>query len=70
MPKTCSDCSTRNICKEICPEIEAQLPKPRGGGHRKEFPTDNIEGIYQKVKDKEKGWRKQPNIYGDNWATK
>lgn len=32
----CLNCPTKNTCKEICPEVEALLPKPRSGGHRKE----------------------------------
>ena len=36
----CLNCDKRDTCKEICPELEAVLPKPRGGGHKKEFPVD------------------------------
>ena len=64
---TCLDCPTYKTCKEICPKVEAVLPKPRSGGHRKEFPTDKIEEVYAKNKDKEHGGRKLPKIYGDNW---
>mgnify|MGYP001187606858 CR=1 FL=1 len=33
---TCGKCGKRSNCKEICKEVEALLPKPRSGGHRKE----------------------------------
>ena len=32
----CLDCTKRNTCREICPELEKTLPKPRSGGHMKE----------------------------------
>lgn len=43
------------------------LPKPRSGGHRKEFPTNKIEQVYQYVKEKETGLRKKPIIYGADY---
>jgi len=63
---TCLDCPTYKTCKEICPAVEAVLPKPRSGGHRKEFPTDKIEEVYAKHKERETGIRVKPKIYGDS----
>jgi len=46
----CLSCDKKPECKEICPELEKILPKPRSGGHRKEFPCDpqKIEGLANK----------------------
>jgi len=63
----CLECEKRPTCKKICPELEKELPKERGGGHNREFPTGNIEGVYNYQKEKETGLRKEPKIYGDNW---
>jgi hypothetical protein len=44
---SCQFCGKRSDCKEICKEVEKLLPKPRSGGHRKEFACDpfKIEGL-------------------------
>lgn len=45
----CQKCQDRPCIKtgKICNEVEALLPKPRSGGHRKEFSCDphKIEGL-------------------------
>jgi hypothetical protein len=37
---SCGKCGKRSDCKEICKEVEALLPKPRSGGHKKEKSVD------------------------------
>jgi hypothetical protein len=54
---SCSVCQSYTFCKVICKTVEAILPKPRGGGHRKEFSTGNIEEVYNYMKSKESGWQ-------------
>ncbi len=58
----CLNCYKRSDCKEICKEVEALLPKPRSGGHRKEFSVDpsKIGEIYQRNEDRKSGWRNIP----------
>lgn len=36
----CKSCGKRSICSEICPEIEALLPKKTTGRHKKEYLFD------------------------------
>lgn len=67
----CLNCPTKNTCKEICPEVEALLPKPRSGGHKKEkshSPTHLAE-IMDKISGQKYtcggGKRSQPVIYED-----
>jgi hypothetical protein len=45
--KFCISCPKKITCKSICPELEKTLPKPRSGGHSKEFPVDpqKLEGL-------------------------
>jgi hypothetical protein len=60
----CQKCKDR-VCintGKICSKIEALLPKLRTGGNHKEFPTGNIEAVYNKMKERESGWRKHPVI--------
>ncbi len=66
-PKNCLKCEKRSLCKEICPEIEAQLPKPRSGGHKKELTFDPA--IMDKIVLNERGTgrRRKPVRYNDNW---
>jgi len=64
---SCKECPEYKNCKEICPELEKILPKPRSGGHRKEFATDKIEEVYAHKNAKERGKQKSPCIYNDNW---
>lgn len=69
---SCLNCATRSTCKEICPDIEALLPKPRSGGHKKEIPCDpqkmdklipEMRGIKERL-----GIRKHKQVkYSDNW---
>jgi len=63
--KTCATCTDMTCLKDgkICKTVEKMLPKPRSGGHRKEFPTDNIEGVWVASKERESGWRVKPMIY-------
>lgn len=63
---SCTDCLKRSGCKRVCAEIEKLLPKVRGGGHRKEFPTDNIEAVFDVVRRKERGWRITPKRYDND----
>jgi hypothetical protein len=53
---------------KICKAVERILPKPRSGGNRKEFSTDNIEGVWLGKKVKECGHRVQPKIFGHDWG--
>lgn len=61
----CTTCKDMICIKDgkICKAVEKLLPKPRSGGHRKEFPTDNIEQVYYNFKSRENGWRVEPVIY-------
>ena len=64
---TCKECQTQECIKtgKVCNKVEALLPKPRSGGHRKEFSTDNIEGVYNYMREKETGMRKRPVHWQD-----
>jgi hypothetical protein len=64
--RKCSTCKDMTCLKDgiICKAVEKLLPKPRSGGHRNEFPTDNIEGVWLMKKAKECGHRKYPHTYG------
>jgi len=63
----CLDCDKRSTCKEICPELEKTLPKPRSGGNSKEFPTNNIDEVAIKWALGRRGRRKPNYLYNDNY---
>lgn len=65
----CLDCPKKVGCKEICSELEKILPKARSGGHEKEYCFDPhiLDTII--LKSKERGFRKTPVQYDDNWET-
>jgi hypothetical protein len=65
----CSTCKDMTCLKDgkVCKTVEKLLPKPRSGGHSKEFSTDNIEGVWLMHKNKECGGRVHPKIYGHEW---
>jgi hypothetical protein len=51
---------------QICKVVEKLLPKPRSGGHSKEFSSDKVEILYQLHKEKESGWRKKNHIIDEH----
>ncbi len=62
--RKCSTCKNMTCLSDgkICKAVEKILPKPRSGGNRGEFSTDNVEILHQLVKERESGWRKKPHI--------
>lgn len=42
--KTCNDCDKRDVCTEICPAIEAQLPGEKAGEVHDQTPEDIARG--------------------------
>jgi hypothetical protein len=68
--RKCSTCKHMTCLSDgkICKAVERILPKPRSGGNRKEFSTDNIEGVWLGKKAKECGHRVQPKIFGHDWG--
>jgi hypothetical protein len=63
----CLTCNIRSICVKICDRVEKLLPKPRSGGHWKEFSTDNIDEVAVKWAFHRKGGKKKAHIYSDNY---
>ena len=61
---TCATCKQMRCLTDgvICKKVEKLLPKPRSGGHSKEFSSDKVEILYQLHKERESGWRKQQII--------
>lgn len=66
----CSTCKHMTCLSDgkICKAVERILPKPRSGGNRREFSTDNIEGVWLMKKEKECGHRVHPKIFGHDWG--
>lgn len=65
----CVECKNMVCVKTgiICRAVEKLLPKPRSGGHPKEFSSDKVEILHQLHKERESGRRKKPHIQPDGW---
>ena len=63
----CLSCELRKVCVKICDRVEKLLPKPRSGGHKREFMTDNIDEVAVKWAFSRKGGKKKAHIYNDNF---
>ena len=68
----CKGCEQRPTCKKLCEPMEALLPKPRSGGHKKEKSVDPV--IFDKlipdianVRNKLGGRKKKAVKYNDSW---
>lgn len=67
--KLCAVCKHPTCIRsgKLCRKVERLLPKIRSGGHSKEFPSDNVEILYQLHKEKESGWRKKPHLISEDY---
>lgn len=57
--KTCNDCDKRDVCTEICPVIEAQLPGIQAGEVHDQTPEDILWGriVTQIILDYERHYK-------------
>jgi len=62
----CLNCVKREFCREICPEVEAMLPRPQGGKKNKEnhYAPDVLESManHRALKYKGLAGRKLPKL--------